>query len=797
MSVGRSHFACGAWSPGFLWFAVFLLLSGFAAHSAERVLPGAGNGLALAAQSAPGLPDKINRLRGQASKDGTVRVVVGLSVAFAPEGLLRPADAARQRIDIAGTQDALLAKLPSVAARAGHGRKFAAIPFVVLTLTPVELEAVLAMAGLTSIEEDLKLSPSLWYSLPLLYGGTLWEAGFSGAGQAVAVLDSGVDNTHPFLNGKVVSEACFSTSDASYASVCPGGVPVSTAAGSGRACDAPGCAHGTHVAGIAAGKAGVTSAPPGGVAKDASLIAMQVFTKYRDQSACDGFNFDGTPQPGCIAANFTDVLYALDRVYALSGTLSIAAVNMSIGANGFARQCDAVYPSIKAAIDNLRSSGIATVVASGNDGYINATSFPACISSAVSVGATFAHGGTVQCPPGGAVSSGATDYVACFSNSASFLSLLAPGALVTSSVPGAPPYAQFSGTSMAAPHVAGAWAVLKQKNPAASVADVSSVLDATGFPIIDSRNGVLKKRIDVRRALDAVTGPSQLLTVTVQGSGSVTSSPAGIDCAGSAPCSALFPAGTVVTLTASRGLGTFLRWQGDCSGSDSCVVSMTAPRSVTALITFGYPLYRLSIEKGGAGTGLVSGAGSSSIHCGLACSELLSPVGAAVTLKAAAEAGSVFTGWQSTVCSGTVACTFNMPSQDTVVKAGFARFSGGIVTEIDSPGLFGGTASAQYASLTVPAGASNLVFETSGGSGDADLYVRRGQNPTTSSFDWASEGPTTAETIAIANPQAGTYYVLLYGFRQFSDVRLTVRYQVSGASGSNDIINIINLLLLN
>ena len=85
------------------------------------------------------------------------------------------------------------------------------------------------------------------------------------------MLDTGVDKAHGFLAGRVVSEACFSDGD------CPGGVSSSTASGSGVPCTfAPGdCEHGTHVAGIAAGR----GASFDGVAPFANVIAINVFSR--------------------------------------------------------------------------------------------------------------------------------------------------------------------------------------------------------------------------------------------------------------------------------------------------------------------------------------------------------------------------------------------------------------------------------------------------------------------------------------------------------------------------------------
>lgn len=91
------------------------------------------------------------------------------------------------------------------------------------------------------------------------------EPGLFGVGQTVAILDTGVEKTHPFLMGKVVSEACYSTNNADLSSerpVCPGGVTNSTAPGSGVNCAISGCDHGTHVAGIVGGKGATFSGSP-------------------------------------------------------------------------------------------------------------------------------------------------------------------------------------------------------------------------------------------------------------------------------------------------------------------------------------------------------------------------------------------------------------------------------------------------------------------------------------------------------------------------------------------------------
>jgi bacillolysin len=86
-----------------------------------------------------------------------------------------------------------------------------------------------------------------------------------------------------------------------------------------------------------------------------------------------------------------------------------------------------------------------------------------------------------------------------------------------------------------------------------------------------------------------------------------------------------------------------------------------------------------------------------------------------------------------------------------------------------------------YFKITVPSGQTQLKVVTSGGSGDADLYVRLGSLPTTSSYNGRSNGSTNAETVTISNPSAGDWYIGLYAYSSFSGVSLTATY--SGSTG--------------
>ncbi len=78
--------------------------------------------------------------------------------------------------------------------------------------------------------------------------------------------------------------------------------------------------------------------------------------------------------------------------------------------------------------------------------------------------------------------------------------------------------------------------------------------------------------------------------------------------------------------------------------------------------------------------------------------------------------------------------------------------------------------------MNVSAAASNLLFEISGGSGDADLYVKFGSPPTTSSYDCRPYRSGNNETCAFSSPQSGTYYVMVRGYSSYSGVTLKGSY---------------------
>jgi len=152
------------------------------------------------------------------------------------------------------------------------------------------------------------------------------------------------------------------------------------------------------------------------------------------------------------------------------------------------------------------------------------------------------------------------------------------------------------------------------------------------------------------------------VALTGSGSGSVSSSPAGISCG--ADCSEVVNHGTVMTLTASPSFGsTFTGWSGGgCTGTGTCTVTVTSATSVTA--TFTLNKYTLSVNKNGTGNGSVTSS-PAGISCGVDCSEFVSH-GTTITLTASPSADSIFTGWSGGGCSGTGTCTVTLTANTTV-----------------------------------------------------------------------------------------------------------------------------------
>jgi subtilisin family serine protease len=312
--------------------------------------------------------------------------------------------------------------------------------------------------------------------------------GYTGRGQAVVVIDTGVDRSHPWLSGHVTTEACFATYT-NGTGACPNGsyydysTTSSGVTGAAAYCTySPECAHGTHVAQTAAGSYGV--------ARGAAIVAIQASHPEWVSGAWVPLFSD------------SDLINALWYVY-YKLPFRPAAINISVGGGGYTSACDTRNPTLTSYISALKNAGVATVIASGNNDYYNAVSSPGCISNAITVGNT-----TLDPAGKDAVLGNTSDGTG--SNSSTLVDLLAPGTDICSALP--VPLDRYDGkqdgigcdwygTSMAAPHVTGAIAQIRQVHPAATVDQILSALQRQGTPVLDTRNNTTRTRINVANAI--------------------------------------------------------------------------------------------------------------------------------------------------------------------------------------------------------------------------------------------------------------------------------------------------------
>jgi subtilisin family serine protease len=363
--------------------------------------------------------------------------------------------------------------------------KWRVVPGFAATVDDTELERLRNDPNVLSVEPDLggSVTPSSNVESNALIGQiglngeliglpAVHALGYDGTGSTVAVLGTGVSR-HPDLKDRIIEERCY-CAYVNGKGCCPNGATEQF--GSGSAPDY--LPHETGVAGVIAGSGGIA---PRGVAPGANIVAIRLS--------------DGTGN----VAWASQVISALDWIAATP--LHIDAVNMSF-AIGFLSNgpCDGENPALTDAVRRVRARGVVLVAASGNDQWPSGIRPPSCIGGVLSVGAVYHRNLPSASLLGCTDTPAEVDRVTCFSNSAAQLDLLAPGygvptAYNTSGVGNA------SGTSFSAPHVAGAVALLRQIDRDLTPDAIEELLESTGRPIVDSRNGVVTPRLDLFSAV--------------------------------------------------------------------------------------------------------------------------------------------------------------------------------------------------------------------------------------------------------------------------------------------------------
>lgn len=353
-------------------------------------------------------------------------------------------------------------------------RSFATVPGFAVELNSAGLESLRRDPRVTRIDLDEGGSGHLSQARPLSRMTDVFNLGLRGAGIKVAVIDSGIDLTHPDFAGRIVGQQCFCAGPTGSVGCCPNN--LDTQSGSGAAADDHG--HGTNVTGIVAGAGGV--AQPGG-APAASIVSVKVLDS--NNSFC------------CTS----DVVAALDWV--LTQHPDTKVVNASLGTNAlFSSSCDTQAMSI--AVNNLVANGTMVFVSSGNQRSSTSLPIPACATNAIAVGAVYdsAQGNTFYNFFGCGDNNTQADLPTCFTNSNSMVDLYAPGASSTSTGRGGG-LSTFTGTSQAAPLAAGCAAAIRAQYPTATAAAVEAALKASTVRVTDPKNSLNFPRLDCLDAL--------------------------------------------------------------------------------------------------------------------------------------------------------------------------------------------------------------------------------------------------------------------------------------------------------
>ncbi|BBN82774.1 extracellular protease [Pseudoalteromonas sp. A25] len=534
---------------------------------------------------------------------------------------------------------------------------------------------------------------------------TAWDNA-TGAGVTVAVLDTGY-RPHIDLNANILPGYDM-ISDLDVAN--DGGLRDNDASDPGDAVTANECGythsarnsswHGTHVAGTVAA---VTNNGEGvaGVAYDAKVVPVRVLGK------CGGLTSDIAD--GIIWASGGSVA----GVPANANPADV--INMSLGGSG---NCSATTQN---AINQARGNGAVIVIAAGNDNG-NANNFnPGNCNGVVNVASVNRSGGRAYysnygtsidvAAPGGAQSSA--------NDSEGVLSTHNSG----SNAPVADSYHFSQGTSMAAPHVAGVAALIKQAKPSATPDEIEDILKTTtrSFPATCTScgTGIVDAAAAVQKAKGGIIDP---------------------------PVDEKLEDGVAKTgLGGAKGSQTF---------------------------------YYVDVPAGASKLNVAMSGGSGD-------ADLYVQAGAKPTASS-----YVCRPWKG---GNEETCTIDNPTAGKywVMLEGYSAYAQvnlqadittGTTNPDPQPG--GGTetnisgTSGQWLHYTieVPAGMSSFTVTTSGGSGDADLYVKQGVQPSASTFDCRSWNNGNSEVCTFTNPTAGTWHLSLNAYSSFSGLTLNAQY---------------------
>ena len=302
------------------------------------------------------------------------------------------------------------------------------------------------------IYPNFKVHAFLNESVPQIRAHRLWEISvngenLTGKGQTVCIIDTGIDYNHSALGGgwgnKVIAGYRF-LDNGNDTKECNSSNPFPCYDDNG---------HGTHVAGIV----GSTNETYKGVAPDSKLVVVKVLDSF-------GFGW------------LSDVISGINYCVNHSEEYNISVISMSLGTyETWSDYCDddENLSVLVSAINNATAKNISVIVASGNEYNSSAISLPACIQNATPVGSVNSE-----------------DSISSFSNLWNLPQLFAPGEVIYSTWPDG--WETCSGTSMATPHVAGAFALIKQylklSNETRTPQELEELFINTGISIDGNEN---------------------------------------------------------------------------------------------------------------------------------------------------------------------------------------------------------------------------------------------------------------------------------------------------------------------
>ena len=348
-----------------------------------------------------------------------------------------------------------------------------------LEITQEELEELEENSNIKKIGLVGKKQLFLQDSVPLVNASSTWNikinnTNLTGKGQTICVIDTGANFSHPDLYGK--NQTCI----IDCANISGGGCIENCSL-----TDTDG--HGTHVSGIIAANGNIK-----GIASESKLVVINVF-----ESSNNAYD--------------DDIAAAIDWCVNNASKFNISVISMSLGGGNFSMYCDSEESDfLTPAINNAFSKNISVIAATGNQGNYTHISSPACIQNVTSVGMTYDKdvGGMGWTDSEGdplcTDSSTFEDKIVCASNRNNITDLFAPGSRINSTdLTG---YILKDGTSMATPHVAGAFALINQfkkleSNKILSPLEIKNTLNLTGKRIYDSESGLNFSRIDIYSAI--------------------------------------------------------------------------------------------------------------------------------------------------------------------------------------------------------------------------------------------------------------------------------------------------------